>query len=128
MTDSALTGTVQAFEVKSHDEPEERRRPDKTEIDIVTVGGHTLGRTRFQPGWTWSACIRPVAKTESCQSNHLGYCTAGTIEVQTDDGKRMTITRGDSYAIPAGHNARVVGDEVYEAVEFLSAATYAKPS
>ena len=58
----------------------------------------------------------------------LGYCTAGTIEVESDDGKRVTITRGDSYAIPASHDAWVVGQQAFESIEFLSAATYAKPS
>ena len=122
------TEIVQSLEVKSHDQPEERRRPDKTEVDIVTVSGHTIGRITFQPGWRWSECIKPVAKTESCQNNHIGYCTAGTIEVESDDGKRVTITRGDSYAIPAGHDAWVVGEQPFESIEFLSAATYAKPS
>ena len=122
------TETLLNLEVKSHDQPEEQRRPDKTEVDIVTVGGHTIGRFKFEPGWSWSGCIKPVAKTESCQNNHIGFCTAGTIEVESDDGKRITITRGDSYAIPAGHNAWVVGEQPWEAVEFLSAATYAKSS
>ena len=122
------TETVQSLEVKSHDQPDERRRPAKTEVDIVTVGGHTIGRFKFEPGWRWSECIKPVAKTESCQNNHIGYCTAGTIEVETDDGKRITIRGGDSYAIPAGHDAWVVGPHAFESVEFLSAATYAKPS
>ena len=89
----------------------------------MTVGGHTIGRFTFQPGWRWSDCIKPVARTESCQNNHIGYCTSCTIEVETDDGRRITIKRGDSYAIPAGHNAWVLGNEPWEAVEFLSAAT-----
>ncbi|NKX52650.1 cupin domain-containing protein, partial [Arthrobacter deserti] len=71
---------------------------------------------------------KPVVNTGSCQSHHVGYCISGSIEVEMADGTRATIKAGDSYAIPAGHDARVEGDEQFRAVEFLSAATYAKYS
>ena len=116
--------TVSKLEVKSYDSPDEQRRPDKTAIDIVTVSDFTLGRFTLEPGWTWSGCIKPVVNTDSCQSNHVGYCISGSIEIEMEDGTRSTIKAGDSYAIPPGHDARVVGDEQFQAIEFLSAAGY----
>jgi len=118
--------TVSNLESRSFDDPDEKRRPDKTEVDVVTVSGYTLARMRFQPGWRWSDCIKPVVKTDSCQNNHVGMCTSGTLTVELSDGTRATVKAGDSYAIPPGHNAWVEGDEPFVGYEFLSAAEYAK--
>jgi quercetin dioxygenase-like cupin family protein len=119
--------TVTEFQVKSLNSPDEKRRPPKSEIDVVTVGGNTLGRFSFEPGWRWSESIKPIAKTDSCQKNHVGFCLSGSIEVQLVDGTKATITSGDAYAIPAGHDAWVTGDEPFVGFEVESAATYATP-
>lgn len=118
---------VNKFQVKSLDNPDERRFPPKTEVDVVRVDDFTLARITFEPGWRWSENIKPVVHTESCQLNHVGICLAGTLEVVTDDGERAKITAGDSYAIPPGHDAWVVGDEPVVGFEFLSATEYGKP-
>ncbi|MBT8160341.1 MULTISPECIES: cupin domain-containing protein [Arthrobacter] len=115
---------VTQLEVKSHNSPDESRRPDKTVVDVVTVGDYTIGRLTFEPGWSWESCIKPVVQTDSCQANHVGFCVAGTLEVETTDGKKMTISQGDSYTIPPGHNAWVVGDETFTSIEFVSAAEF----
>ncbi|MFK0001042.1 cupin domain-containing protein [Paenarthrobacter sp. NPDC090522] len=118
---------VTQLQVKSHNSPDETRRPDKTVVDIVTVGDYTIGRNTFQPGWTWADCIKPVVGTDTCQLNHVGFCVSGALEAETDDGNRINISAGDSYTIPPGHNARVVGDEPFQGVEFLSAAEFDRP-
>ncbi|MDP9884507.1 quercetin dioxygenase-like cupin family protein [Sinomonas atrocyanea] len=127
MSSNASVNTVTSLNVKSHDNPDEKRRPDKSEIDLVTVGDYTIGRLTFAPGWRWSECIKPVAGTDTCQNNHVGYCISGTLEVHLATGESATITAGSSYTIPPGHDAWVVGDETYVGLEFLSAAAYAKP-
>jgi quercetin dioxygenase-like cupin family protein len=119
---------VTQLEVKSHNSPDEQRRPDKTEIDVVTVGEYTMGRFKFEPGWSWADCIKPVVQTDSCQASHVGFCVSGDLVVETTDGNRINITAGDSYTIPPGHNAWVEGDQPFTGVEFLSAAEFAKPA
>lgn len=126
MSSNASVTVVTSLNVKSHNEPGERRRPDKSDIDLVTVGDYTIGRLTFEPGWRWSECIKPVVGTDSCQNNHVGYCVAGTLEVHLTTGETATVTAGDSYTIPPGHDAWVVGNEKFVGLEFLSAATYAK--
>jgi quercetin dioxygenase-like cupin family protein len=123
-----LTTVVQKLENKSFDKPEEKRRPPKTEVDIVSVSDNTLGRFTFEPGWSWSESIKPVVHTDSCQNNHLGYCVAGTLIVDMEDGSSATIRAGEAYSIPPGHQARVEGNEAFVGLEFMSAASYAKPS
>jgi quercetin dioxygenase-like cupin family protein len=115
---------VTQLEVKSHNSADEIRRPEKTVVENVTVGDYTIGRLTFEPGWSWADCIKPLVQTESCQLNHVGYCVSGALEVETTDGKKISISQGDSYTIPPGHNAWVVGDETYSAIEFVSAAEF----
>jgi mannose-6-phosphate isomerase-like protein (cupin superfamily) len=119
---------VKALESKSFNEPDEKRRPPKTEVDVVTLGDTTLGRLTFEPGWRWSETVKTVVNTESCQNNHLGFCTSGTLTVQMNDGTRVTVHAGDAYTIPAGHDAWVENDEPFIGYEILSAATFAKPA
>lgn len=76
------------------------REPSKTLVEVVRLQGFTLGRLSFEPGWRWSSCIKPVAKTDSCHLSHVGYAVSGRLTVKTDDGKEMTISQGDSYTIP----------------------------
>jgi hypothetical protein len=119
------TTVVTRLEVKSLDFPDERRTPEKTIIDVNTVGDYSIGRLTFEPGWRWSDCIKPVVGTELCEVNHVGYCVAGELEVETSDGIRILITAGDTYTIPPGHDAQVVGDKPFIAVELVGAPSYA---
>jgi len=116
---------VTKLEVKSHDTPDERRTPERTTIEVNTLGEYSVGRFTFEPGWRWSDCIKPIVETDSCQNNHVGYCISGTLEVQTDAGDRAIIKAGDSYTIPPGHDAYVVGDHNFVSLELLSAPVYA---
>jgi quercetin dioxygenase-like cupin family protein len=119
---------VKALVAKSFDEPDERRRPPKTAVDVVSLGDTTLGRFTFEPGWRWSETVKTVVHTDSCQVNHIGICAAGTITVEMDDGQRTTISAGHAYTIPAGHDAWVEGDEPFVGYEIMSAAVFAKPA
>ena len=119
--------TVKDLESKSFDEPDEKRRPPMTQVDVVTLGGTTLGRFTFEPGWRWSETVKTVVHTDSCQISHLGVCVAGTLTVELVDGGRMTIHAGDAYSIPAGHDAWVEGSGTYVCYEVMSATEYAKP-
>src|SRR5258708_34638574 len=45
---------------KSFGSPDERRTPDKTEVEVVDLGSVKAARMTLQPGWRWSECIKPV--------------------------------------------------------------------
>ena len=120
--------SVTKLETKKLDSPDEVRTPNKTRVEIVRMEGFTLGRFNLEPGWRWSECIKPVVKTETCQVSHVGYAVSGRITVQMKDGTKKTISAGESYSIPPGHDAWVEGNERFVALEVLSAEQYAKPS
>ena len=120
--------TVQTFETKSHDKPDETRTPDKTRVEVVRLDGFTIGRFTLQPGWRWSQCIKPVVKTDACQVSHAGYVISGSITVKMNDGTQKTLRTGDSYTIPPGHDAWVEGNQPFVAIEVMSAEIYARPA
>ena len=117
---------VEKLETKSHDTPDEVRAPDKTRVEIVRLGGFSLGRFIFQPGWRWSECVKPVVKTDSCQATHVGYAVSGRLRIKMNDGTEKTITSGMSYTIPPGHDGWVEGNEPFVGIEVMSAEQYAK--
>src|SRR5580692_586539 len=108
-----MATTVQKLEARSHDSPDETRKPNKTKVEVVNLGDVTVGRFTFEPGWEWSACIKPVAGTDHCEATHIGYAVAGELEVWTVNGERTRIRAGDSYTIPSGHDAKVVGNQPF---------------
>ena len=119
--------SVSKFEVKSHGSPDEVRAPDKTRVEVVNLQGYTIGRLSFEPGWRWSSCVKPVVKTDLCQNSHVGHALSGRIRVRMADGSEKTISAGESYTIPPGHDAWVEGNESFVGIEVLSADVYAKP-
>lgn len=116
------------IERKSLDSPDERRTPDKTNVDVVVLGATTVARLTLQPGWRWSTCIKPVAGTDSCQARHVGHVVSGSLGVEHEDGTKGELTAGDAYVIEPGHDAWVTSDEPFVGLEFesKSAAEYAK--
>jgi mannose-6-phosphate isomerase-like protein (cupin superfamily) len=107
---------------KSFASPDERRTPDKTEVEVVDLGSVKAARLTLQPGWKWSDCIKPVAGTGSCQLHHEGTVVAGSMHVAHDDGSEMEIGPGDAYVIEPGHDAWVLGSEPFVGYEFDSKA------
>lgn len=117
---------VSSFMRRSYEAPDERRTPPNAQVDIVRLEGFTLGRFTFQPGWRWSEHIKPVVGTESCQVSHVGYAVSGRITIRLPDGREETISPGESYTIPPGHDGWVEGDEPFVGIELMSADQFAK--
>ena len=114
------------IESRNFDSPDETRTPDKTTVELVNLAGGQIGRYTFQPGWRWSECIKPVAQTENCRVEHVGYVVSGSLHVEHEDGGTGEVAPGDVYRIAPGHDAWVVGNEPVVLVEFQGAANYAK--
>lgn len=119
--------SVTTFQAKSHSSADEVRTPDKTRIEVVQLEGFTIGRFHLEPGWRWSECIKPIVMTDQCQLSHIGYAVSGRLAVRMQDGTEKTITAGESYAIPPGHDAWVEGTQPFVGIEVMSADVYAKP-
>jgi hypothetical protein len=105
---------------KRFETPDETRELEHGRIDIVHLAGSTAAHVTFEPGWRWATDIKPLVGTDSCQAHHVGHCVAGSLHVVTDEGSEFDIGAGDAYEILPGHEAWVVGDATYSALEFQS--------
>jgi hypothetical protein len=113
-------------ELKHFSKPDEVREFPKGKLELVNIGGSTVGRAKFEPGWRWSTSVKPIAKTESCQAPHFQYQISGVLHVKMDDGTEFDTKAGDIMNIASGHDAWVVGNEPVEAVDFQGMVDYAK--
>jgi len=118
--------TIGRVECRNFSAPNEVRTFEKGKVEIVNVGGATIGRATFEPGWKWSTCVKPIAKTGSCQAAHFGYQVSGTMVTRMDDGTESTTRAGDAVSLPPGHDAWVVGNEPVVFVDFQGMVDYAK--
>jgi hypothetical protein len=113
-------------ELKSFEKPDEVREFPKGRLELIKIGGATIGRAIFQPGWRWSTSIQPLAKTKSCEASHLQYHVSGLLKVRMDDGTELECRPGDVSLLPSGHDGWVVGDEPVVVVDFQGMLDYAK--
>ncbi len=105
------TSTSAPTEVKNIESPDDQRRMDRSVLDVVNLPGATVVRATFQPGWKWSADLKPVVGTDSCQVAHTGVVLSGHLHVRMDDGREFDFGPGDAHVVAPGHDAWVVGDE-----------------
>ena len=116
------------MEVRSFGTPDETRTFEKGKLDLVKIGGATVGRAVFQPGWRWSTSLKPIVNTKSCEAPHFQYQLSGTMHVVMDDGTEKDCKAGDVALLPPGHDAWVVGNEPVVVVDFQGMVDYAKQS
>ena len=111
------------------DRPDETRSfvDGKGKAQIVKLGDVTLGRGIFEPGWQWSKHVKPIVKTDSCQSAHTGTVLEGRMRVRMNDGTEMEFGPGDAFYMPPGHDAWIVGNQRCVIIDVTGFGNYAKP-
>ena len=112
-------------ELKSFGKPDEVREFPLGNVQLINIGGATIGRATFQPGWRWSTSVQPLAKTKSCEAPHYQYHVSGILKVKMDDGTILTCMPGDVSLLPMGHDAWVEGNEPAVVVDFQGMLDYA---
>ena len=126
MADAATTEKKAAVHKKSLHSPDETRQFGKGKLEVVNVGGTTIGRSHHEPGWKWSEHVKPIAKTDRCEVQHVGYVVQGCMKIVGRDGSEEEIKAGDGFVIPPGHDAWTVGNETVILLDFKGAPEYAK--
>ena len=94
--------------------------------EIFELDDFVIGRMIMHPGWRWMRDVQPIAGTERCMNHHLGYVVRGTLHVELADGSEAEIGPREMFEIPPGHDAWVIGDEPWEAIDFRGARNYAR--
>ena len=112
-------------ELKNFGKADEVREFPQGRVELITIGGATIGRAIFEPGWRWATSVQPIAKTKSCEAPHFQYHVAGVLRIKMDDGSEFDCKPGDVSLLPSGHDAWVVGNEPAVVVDFQGMIDYA---
>ena len=112
--------------LKRFDEPDEVRTFEKGKFEVVHVGGMTIGRATYEPGWKWSEHVGKSVGAKYCQVEHVGMVISGCATAAMDDGRVIEMRAGNVFYIPPGHDSWVVGDERYVSLHFMGAGDYAR--
>lgn len=112
-------------ELKNFAAADEVRTFPKGRLELIRIGGATIGRGVFEPGWRWATSVQPIVNTKSCEAPHFQYHVAGVLRVRMDDGSEFDCKPGDVSLLPSGHDAWTVGSEDAVVVDFQGMVDYA---
>ncbi len=113
--------------LKSFDNPDDVQLFAKGKFEVVNIGGLTIGRATYQPGWKWSVDVGPQIGEDLCSVEHVGIVISGAATAAFEDGRLIDLKPGELFYIPPNpHDSWVVGDEPYVSLHFLGADKYAK--
>jgi hypothetical protein len=116
--------------LKRFEEPDEVGVFEKGKFELVRIGGMTIGRATYEPGWKWSVHVGPSVGASRCNVEYVGLVFAGCATAAIEDGTGTIheLRPGMLFYIPPGppeHDSWVVGDEPYVSLHFLGADSYA---
>jgi len=112
--------------LRRFDQPDETRTFPKGKFELIHIGGLTLGRAAYEPGWKWSVDVGAAAGLRFCTVEHVGLVISGPAVAAMEDGRIVEMKAGDLFYIAPGHDSWVIGDQPYVSLHFMGAADYAK--
>lgn len=96
MSNDQVTVIIERFEA-----PDEVRVLQKGRFELVRIGGMTIGRATYEPGWKWSEHVGPSVGATRCQVEHVGLVLSGRATAAFDDGTVFELRAGELFYIPA---------------------------
>jgi quercetin dioxygenase-like cupin family protein len=112
--------------LKRFESPDETRMLVKGRFEIVRLGGMTIGRATYEPGWKWSEHVGPSVGATRCSVEHVGMVLSGSATAAFDDGTVIEMQAGELFYIPPiPHDSWVVGATSYVSLHFMGADHYA---
>ena len=115
--------------LKRFEAPDEVRMLQKGRFDLVRLGGMTIGRATYEPGWKWSEHVGPSVGATRCHVEHVGLVLSGRATAAFDDSTVFELRAGELFYIPPiPHDSWVVGGQPYVSLHFFGADQYATPN
>ncbi len=113
--------------LKRFEQPDEVREFEKGRFEVVNIGGLTIGRATYQPGWKWSQHVGKGLGAAFCEVEHVGMVVSGQAVAAMESGEIIELNPGSLFYIPPDpHDSWVVGDEPYVSLHFMGADHYTK--
>ena len=72
--------------IERFDAPHERTTFPLGVFEVLTLGGMTVGRARYEPGWKWSEHVGAATGATSCEVEHVGIVLSGRAAVDPATG------------------------------------------
>jgi hypothetical protein len=100
---------VPMFEIvlKRFDIPDEVRIFERGRFELVTIGGMTIGRAIYEPGWKWSEHVGKASGKTSCDVEHVAVVLSGVATAAMDDGRIVEMKAGHIFYI-GGLSGRIL--------------------
>ena len=73
--------------LKRFDNPDELRTFDKGTFELLEIGGMTIGRATYQPGWRWSEDVGAALGELHCHVEHVGMVVSGCATATMANGE-----------------------------------------
>ena len=113
--------------LKRFEHPDEVREMPLGRFELVRIGGMSIGRATYQPGWRWSEHVGPKLGRDRCHIEHVGLVVAGAATAAFADGRVIEMHAGDLFYIPPEpHDSWVIGAVPYVSLHFMGTDQYAK--
>ena len=113
--------------LKRFESPDDTRVFQKGKFELIHLGGMTIGRATYEPGWRWSEHVGPTLGATRCSIEHVGMVLSGKATAAFEDGRVFELRAGELFYIPpVPHDSWVIGDQPYVSLHFLGADHYAK--
>jgi len=114
--------------LRRFDDPDSTQVFEKGRFEIVELGGMSIGRASYEPGWKWSKHVGAKHGEQYCTVEHVGMVLEGVATAAFADGRVVEMHPGELFYIPPEpHDSWVVGDSPYISLHFLGADRYAQP-
>ncbi len=95
--------------VRRFDTPDKVLVFDRGRLEVITVGGRTIGKGSYSPGWRWSRCAPAPAAARGGLPEHVGVVLTGRAKILIREGSEIDLTPGDFFHVTTEQDAWVVG-------------------
>jgi quercetin dioxygenase-like cupin family protein len=99
---------------RAFDRPDETLPVEKASADRVAVGGISVWKLVFEPGWRYTQHM----EEDQCTMPHAAYIVSGRLRVVMEDGTAAEGGPDTVIVIAPGHDAWTVGDEPCVFIDF----------
>lgn len=113
-------------EIRRFEQADETREFELGSFQLIALGGVTVGRASYEPGWVWSEHVGKADGETHCEIDHVGLVVSGRTAVKMRHGAEYELTPGDLFHVAPGHDSWVIGDEPYVSLHFLGTSDFAK--
>ena len=112
--------------LKRFEKPDETLTFEKGKFEIVHLGGMTIGRASYEPGWRWSEHIGKAKGEKLSTVEHVWIVVSGKSGLSMQDGTVREMKAGDIFYVAPGHDSWVIGEEPYVSIHLMGAGQYAR--